>query len=329
MSVFSSVLRLELRRCATLRRCAPAALCVLFSYASASSVLSSIVAIRGGDLPGRSAFDCFFVALNSDTVTSLLMPLGALFLVADMFSKDDGSDGLLALLRSKTRSTAILFLGKVAALGLACLLYVFFAAIFMTLADMLLVGSLLSMTPSDWLAYSGDPADYLWNANGYRLALIPRGWNYALLVLALVLICSVCLAAFVLIGAGAASLVASRMNPLMLCGPVILIMQMIPHMASCLHFLMYPGEPFFDWGFLIDRFCLAYYCLGAGMGQSAVGQRALQALADEQNIDLGTSTFTLVDTPIVLIVLVAVMAVLGLILLVRAWKKDCMGGAGA
>ncbi len=328
MSVFLNVLWLELRRCATSRRCVPAAMCVLLAYASASPVLGSIASIRGDGLPGRSALDCFFVALNTEAVTSLLMPLGALFLGADMFSKDCGPGGLLGLLRSKTRSATTLFLGKVAALWLVCLAYTLFVAVFLTLADMAFAGSPLSAKPSDWLAYSGDPADYLWNVNGYRLALIPRDWNYALLVIFLVLVCSACLAAFVLLGAGVALALAPRMNPLMLCGPAILIMQMIPSIASNLHFLLNPNEPFFDWGFLADRFCLAYYCLGASVGQSEVGQRALRLLADEQNIYLGTSSFTAVNTPAALIALVCAMTVIGLVLLAFAWRKNCTGGVG-
>ena len=162
-----------------------------------------------------------------------------------------------------------------------------------------------SVTVPQWLAYSGNPDDYQWNRYFTRIALVPESWNYTHLVIVLALVEGVILSII-----------------------TITFASCLPELFVNVAFLLNPSSQQRDWGFLMDRFCLCFYCLGASFTQTEVGQAAvITSQFDGQEIV--ASAATQVNSYSTLALVLLLLAGLSLLALLHRYGESGVGRRNA
>lgn len=278
-SPFASAFVFELRRLSNpLRWLAALAIGVVIGV-FAQEQLFYCQAIMDGSLKGSVAVDVFYASLNSSEGACLGYPLACLLLCEDVVSRD-ASSGMWLLLKAKGRNPKALVFSKVAAVVVCCIAFVAVECMALTLYDVVVCGSCpLCASVPDWLAYSGDTDEYLL-PNLTFCSLIPSSWNYAAVILALVVVEGCVCSSVVLFFASLFGFCGVRHLPLLVAGTVLMVIYELPTVYQNLVLTFFPDQAaqgVNSTGVGLDRLCLSSYALGAGLFQTRVGGPALVA----------------------------------------------------
>lgn len=310
------MLRIELLRLLEAWRLLVALGCIVVSIAISYALLASFQVQSGGSLAGSSALDVFYIGLNDSLVACILLPTGALALCGDAFTKEERG-GFSDVILSRLNNRMVWLWGKCLSITMTCLLYAITTLVFMCVFDMVVFGTMPSVTVPQWLSYSGNPDDFQWNRYFMRIALVPESWNYVLLVVILALIEGVILSIITITFASCAAAVRAKTNPTLLGFAVLVALTALPELFVNVAFLLDPTLPQRDWGFLMDRFCLCFYCLGASFSQTEVGQAAvITSQFDGQEIVTSAATHVN-DYSTLVILLLALVGISPLALMYR------------
>lgn len=321
------VLRIELLRVLEAWRLLMALGCIVVSIAISYALLGSFQVQSGGSLAGSSAPDVFYVGLNDSLVACILLPTGALALCGDAFSKEDRG-GFSDIVLSRLSNRRVWLWGKCLSITVTCLLYALATLVLMCVFDMVVFGTMPSVTVPQWLAYSGNPDDFQWNRYYIRIALVPESWNYTHLVIVLALVEGVILSIITITFASCAAAIRAKTNPTLLGFAVLVALTALPELFVNVAFLLNPSLQQRDWGFLMDRFCLCFYCLGASFTQTEVGQAAvITSQFDGQEIV--ASAATQVNSYSTLALVLLLLAGLSLLVLLHRYGESGVGRRNA
>jgi hypothetical protein len=317
------LLRIELLRVLEAWRLLVALGCIVVSIAISYTLLGSFQAQAGGSLAGSSALDVFYVGLNDSLVACILLPTGALALCGDAFTKEERG-GFSDVVLSRLSNRRVWLWGKCLCITVTCLLYAIATLALMCIFDMGAFGTTPSVTVPQWLAYSGNPDDYQWNRYFARIALVPESWNYALLVVVLALVEGAVLSVMTITFASCAAAFRAQVNPLLLGFAILLALTALPELFANVAFLLNPSLPQSDWGFLMDRFCLCFYCLGASFFQTEVGQAA-EITSQFDGQEIVASAATQVNNYATLVLVLLLLAGLSLLALFHRYGDAGVG----
>lgn len=279
-----------------------------------------------GTLSNSSSFDVFYVALNDPVVAELIFPAGALVLCADSFSVENRW-GMRSVIITRLDRRGIWMVGKLLSMLIACMLFAFSCLIALTVVDMLRFGTMPTSVVPDWLSYSGNPADFQWNRYPVRLSSIPVNWNYATLVILLAVVEGLICMSISTAVAAVSSTLRLNANPILFGCVALACLQALPTVCSNIGFLANPAAAQRDWGFLLDRFCLAYYCLGANAWQTDVGQ-AMFTTIDINGLQATESLATTVNSFAVLTLLLMVLAATSLAVICSRYGNGGLAANG-
>ena len=272
----------ELERALTLPR-VTLALCLLYAAAqSVTGMMSSVsmqlyagftpdASMNLALLPGATAFDIFYMAMNM--TASSLLPMACIVMCGDLISRDADHDGRLLIvthlgrrssyLRAKMLSACVLCSGCVIALFLISFA-VGAVQFHLPLGDGSVPG---------WLATKG-PEYTTWQAWGP----IPETWSYTAVLAGLVLAFSVIETAIALVVLALSVRCRTRLAPIVIGCLVVVLLNALGDMGASIALKLDPSTAHSSIGWITDRFSLGYYRLGAGFFQTEAGQLAGQVL---------------------------------------------------
>lgn len=186
-SAFRRLVSFELRRFVTPFRMVLAMVSLVAMVVLARGNLLQQMAIAAPQLAddgmsvSPTAFDMAYLALNNQLITGIILPIVCGILCSDLVARDY-SGGMRTLIACETRGASTYVAAKLVTAAVVCqgVVLLFIAACI--LVSCLLLDLPIAIEPSAWLASSG-PQDSIWAQYGP----IPMGWNYAALIVALVL----------------------------------------------------------------------------------------------------------------------------------------------
>ena len=305
MMSWHGAIAFEVRRSFSVSRTVVVALLLLATSLYAFSSLDVERLFADGQLPGSTAWDIYYLALTTEMCSSVFLPGACLVACGDVFSRD--RDGWLQQLVALRGGDACRFwLAKIATVVVLC-------AIINGIALMLMVGVnafafheplAVECTPA-WLSYSGNPDDFLLSERT-GLPPIPASWSYSLfIVLCLCLETCICIV-ITLFFLAVTSRSRVRFMAVFVGAGTALILLLLPSIGVRLNFLyswmmgLDTLNGFSDKGYVLDRFCLRSYALGAGFWETRVGGPALLArelaIARVNQIDPATFPEGYLDT---------------------------------
>lgn len=295
----------EIRRSISVSRAIVVVLLLLATGLYAFSSLDIERSFAGGQLPGSTAWDVYYLALTTEMCSSIFLPGACLIACADMFSRDhDGwLQRLVALRGGNARS---FWLGKMAAIAVLCTIINCVALVLMMGVNAFVFHESLAATCTPaWLSYSGNPDDFLLSERT-GLPPIPASWCYPLFIfLCLCLETCVCVV-ITLFFLAMTTRSRVRFMAAFLGAGAALVLLVLPSIGVRLNFLyswmmgLDTLNGFPDKGYILDRFCLRSYALGAGLWETRAGGPALLArelaIAEASQIDPATFPEGYLDT---------------------------------
>lgn len=293
MNAFARAYR-ELRALWDVRKAAALACSLVASFSMSYQTVIREQLLAGGALAGSTAWDLYYVMVNNQKATALLIPSICLFICGDVLSKDRAG-GMDSVVLARTHRAATYWQGKVLAVFVTCFGVSLIHCLALTLGDVVLSNSSLSLSAVPaWLAYEGG-SEWSFRIADASVALIPAGWNYGVLLFVLVVVEACKYACIVLVFVAICRDARVVSVPFFAGAVTLLVLESLPLLYCQVFFLMRDGEMLPGGlsltGWPSDRLCLSSYALGADFtqicaGGSAAVERAREAFPDIDALSL-------------------------------------------
>lgn len=229
-----------------------------------------------------TAFDMAYLALNNQLITGIILPIVCGILCSDLVARDY-SGGMRTLIACETRGASTYVAAKLVTAAVVCqgVVLLFIAACI--LVSCLLLDLAIAIEPSAWLASSG-PQDSIWAQYG----LIPMGWNYAALIVALVLGFGALETVLSWTAMAVCSFLKSPSAAPLVVALFYVIASQFESLVTSLGMLLGITSWIKTIGWIVDRLCLVNYRLGASFFQEFAGGAYQGYIAVASDVAAGT-----------------------------------------